>query len=131
MDQLYVDENGWMIDSNGDYLVDQDGLPVTEEEYDAITAQEGDSFVDAITPGYQRLRTELGREPTDRELNQLLADAELTGDPNIDQAYERVTKRTLGGNLNDDETRVRVFAEYAEEAADADEDSAEALEAEG
>jgi hypothetical protein len=127
MTDVYVNDEGLIVDQFDQYVTDQDGMPLTESEYDTLVARADEAFVDAIRPAYHRLLTTLGREPTDAELTKLLEDAEATGNPNIDENYERVTKRSLSANLGDDDVRLRVFAEYADEAdADGDESAEDA-----
>lgn len=76
-----------------------------------------------MTQSYNKLESMLGREPTDRELSKLLADAERTGNPYIDESFERVTGRTPdSSSLRDDNTRIELLAEYAEAASDSESD---------
>lgn len=140
---IFLSEQGFICDERGElYLDAETGEPITETEYyeqyadadgwddeegdewddddeeDGEEDEEDDAFTEAMAGPYHRLRTALKRDPTSREFAQLVADAELTGDPNIDQAYERVTGRPLGHNTGDDSTRLAVTAEYAAESMD-------------
>ena len=127
----YVTETGHMVDSAGNYLLDEFGDPLTEAEYDSIveqadafTEQGQAAFAESIRPAYHRLEMALGREPTDRELSKLLDYAEETGDPDIDKAYESVVGRSP--DLSSDEERLQVMAEIVEESMAAPDESAEA-----
>jgi hypothetical protein len=112
------DGSEWFFDEHDDLVSDQHpGIyyDVDQDQMFRFDETPADAeWDDALVASYARLTRSLGREPTGRELDAIVKDAELSANPDLEDSYLEIVDRDEG----DERDRDAVAVEVAQDALD-------------